>query len=84
MEAPVDNPTRKWEPLDREWVSKSNVMQQGAWVQEGGGEYASRTGFSPHPVSHNQGCGGSGLLIRQNTRLRHVYKPVIQRFIEYE
>lgn len=63
MEAPVDNPTRKWQSLDREWVSKSNAMQQGAWVLEGGEEYTSRKGFSVHPMSNIKGCRVRALII---------------------
>lgn len=73
---------RKWESLDREWVSKSNVMEQGAWVQEGGEEYMSRMGFSTHPMSHIKGCGVKAL-IRYNTHPYNVYNPVFQSFIEY-
>lgn len=82
MEAPVDNPTRKWESLECERVSKSNVMQQGAWVQEGGEEYMSRSGFSVHLMSNIKGCGVKAL-IRYNTCPYNVYNPVFPRFIEY-
>lgn len=59
---PVDNPMRKWEPLDREWVSKSNVMEQGARVQQGGEEYMSRMGFWAHLLScHISKAAGSEL-----------------------
>lgn len=74
---------RKWESLDREWVSKSNVMEQGAWVQEGGEEYMSRVGFSAHPMTHITKAARSGPLTRYNARPYDVYNPVFQSFIEY-
>lgn len=69
---------RKWESLDREQASKSNAMEHGARVQEGGEEYTSRTGFSAHPVSHMKSCEVRAL-IGYNKRPRGVYNPVLQK-----
>lgn len=69
---------RKWESLDRERVSKSHVMEQGARVQEGGEEYTSRTGFSAHPMSHMKGCEVRALIL-YNKHPHGVYNPVLQK-----
>lgn len=62
---------RKWESLDREQVSKSNVMEQGAWVQQGDDKGFSEMGFSPHPASHIKDSEVK-TLIRHNTGLYNV------------
>lgn len=74
---------RKWESLDRERVSKSNVMEQGACVQEGGEEYISRTGFSAHPkVKYQRLWALFTVHTYYNMHPYNVYKPVFQIFIE--